>query len=162
MDAWLWTPLTQHASRVFNRIRYIVDSPGVNPESEPELATATVETTGGRGATFLASNTPSLTPNPTESFLQLTAYSPDCFHQLFDSFFFIFRPSVFFASFSSLIFSLPRRRQQAAKGSIFGSAVRPTVRCSSGNTCLACRASVNRRTGVLYARKFAGKCPKLG
>jgi len=53
MDAWLWTPLTQHASRVFNRIRNIVDSHGGNPESEPELATATVETTGGRGATVI-------------------------------------------------------------------------------------------------------------
>ena len=56
MDAWLWTPLTEHASRVFNRIRNIVDSPGGNPESEPELATATVETTEGRGATLLVIN----------------------------------------------------------------------------------------------------------
>ena len=42
---------TQHVSRVFNRILNIVDSPGGNPENEPELATATVETTGRRGAT---------------------------------------------------------------------------------------------------------------
>jgi len=54
MDTWLWTPLTQHVSRVFDRIRNIVDSPGGNPESEPELATATVETTGRRGATIFA------------------------------------------------------------------------------------------------------------
>ena len=51
MDTWLWTPLSQHVSRVFNRIRNIVDSPGGNPENEPELAAATVETTGGRDAT---------------------------------------------------------------------------------------------------------------
>ena len=56
MDTWLWTPLTLHVSRVFNRIRNIVDSPGGNPENEPKLPVATVETTGGRGATITQIN----------------------------------------------------------------------------------------------------------
>jgi len=50
MDTWLWTPLTHHVSRDFNRIRNIVDSAGGNPENEPELATDTIETTGRWGA----------------------------------------------------------------------------------------------------------------
>jgi len=51
MDSWLWTPLSQHVSRIYNCIRNNVDSPGGNPEIETELANATVETTGWRGAT---------------------------------------------------------------------------------------------------------------
>ena len=45
--------VTQNVSRVLNRIRNIVDSPGGNPENEPELATATVESTGERDATYI-------------------------------------------------------------------------------------------------------------
>jgi len=37
---------------VLNRIRNIVDSPGGNPEIEPQLATVTADTTGRRGATL--------------------------------------------------------------------------------------------------------------
>ena len=44
--SWM-TPLTQHVSRIFKRTRNTVDSMGGNPENEPELATVTVETTGG-------------------------------------------------------------------------------------------------------------------
>jgi len=51
------TPLTQHVSRIFKRTRNTVDSPGRNPENEPELAALTVETTGLRGATDLTSVT---------------------------------------------------------------------------------------------------------
>jgi len=53
MSSWLWTPLTQHVSRMYNCIRNTVDSPGGDPESEPELANESVETTGGRGATLI-------------------------------------------------------------------------------------------------------------
>ena len=49
MSSWLWTPLTQRVSSVYNR--NTVDSPSGDPEIEPELANETVETTGGRGAT---------------------------------------------------------------------------------------------------------------
>jgi len=51
MSSWLWTPLTQHVSRMYNCIRNTVDSLGGDPESEPELANGPVETTGGRDAT---------------------------------------------------------------------------------------------------------------
>ena len=50
MSSWLWTPLSQHVSRIYNR--NIVDSLGVDPDIEPELANSTVETTGRRRATF--------------------------------------------------------------------------------------------------------------
>ena len=51
MSSWLWTPLTQHVSKIFSRTRNTVDSPGGNPENEPELAAASLETTERRGAT---------------------------------------------------------------------------------------------------------------
>jgi len=51
MSSWLWTPLTQRVSTMYNRIRNTVDSPSGDPEKEPELANETVETTGWRGAT---------------------------------------------------------------------------------------------------------------
>jgi len=42
---------------MYNRIRNTVDSPGGDPESEPELANGSVETTGGRGATWSVDET---------------------------------------------------------------------------------------------------------
>jgi len=53
MSSWLWTPLTQRVSSMYNRMRNTVDSPSGDPENEPELANETEETTGGRGATLL-------------------------------------------------------------------------------------------------------------
>ena len=51
MSSWLWTPLTQRVSSMYNRMRNTVDSPSGDPENEPELANETEETTEGRGAT---------------------------------------------------------------------------------------------------------------
>ena len=53
MSSWLWTPLTQRVSSMYNRMRNTVDSPSSDPENEPELANETEETTEGRGATLL-------------------------------------------------------------------------------------------------------------
>jgi len=44
-------PVTQRVSGMYNRIRNTVHLPSGDPEIEPELANATVETTGWRGAT---------------------------------------------------------------------------------------------------------------